>query len=554
MPDGERDYPDPASFYQPEGVHGPSQVIDHSSHEWRASTWRGLPLQDMVLYELHVGAFTREGTFDAVISRLDDLAATGINAIEIMPVAQFPGSRNWGYDGTYPFAVQASYGGPRGLKKLVDACHTKGIAVFLDVVYNHLGPEGNYLPRYAPYFTDVYSTPWGNAINYDGPWSDGVRNYFCCNALYWFRHFNIDGLRLDAIHAIFDFGAVHVFEYIHKHIEEERHRTGRPLYLIAESDLNNPRVVKHPEAGGYGFDAQWLDDFHHSLCMLLQRQGFEQYEHFGTIEQLAKAYTDGFVQSGEFVKLRGKKYGRSSAGISGDRFIAFNQNHDQVGNRFDGARLSALIDLELLKVAAAAVFFAPYIPLLFMGEEYGEDTPFYYFTSHTDSALVAAVREGRKKEFERSKSTVEPPDPQDEQTFQLSKISWEKRGTGKYMIMLEWHRTLIAYRRIYSALKNFCKNDVRVYIPGSTCLVLHRRSEDEEQHLLILLNLGADPVSFEMPGVAATWQKVLDSKEDTWCIDKHQHQLLPAEVTEKQRIEIPPASATVYVNRPEVTS
>ncbi len=433
MPDGEKDYPDPASAFQPQGVHGPSAVVDHSLYQWKDNEWKGLPLEELIIYELHVGTFTKEGSFEAIIPRLDELKATGINALELMPVAQFPGNRNWGYDGVYPYAVQNSYGGPQGLKKLVDACHQKGLAVILDVVYNHLGPEGNYLPLFGPYFTNHYHTPWGDAINYDGEWSDGVRHYFSNNALYWLEHFHIDGLRLDAIHAVFDFGAVHFWELLHEQVQQLRQKLGRQFYLIAESDLNSPRVVKPLSEGGFGFDAQWLDDFHHALYKLLNKEDKERYYDFGRMPQLAKALTDGFVHSGdEWVTFRKRRYGASSAGVPGNKFIVFNQNHDQIGNRALGERLSMLVSFEKLKLAAAVLLLSPYIPMLFMGEEYGDDTPFYYFVSHSDPALVEAVRKGRREEFKDFGFTSEPPDPQNEKTFNDSKIHWEKRTQGEH--------------------------------------------------------------------------------------------------------------------------
>ncbi|MBU1821504.1 MAG: malto-oligosyltrehalose trehalohydrolase, partial [Bacteroidetes bacterium] len=380
-PNGEKEFPDPASHYQPEGVHGPSEVVDHAAFAWQDKDWRGLPFKDLILYEIHIGTFTSEGTCEAIIPCLDELAATGINAIELMPVSQFAGGRNWGYDGVYPYAVQNSYGGPEGLKKLVDACHSRGIAVFMDVLYNHIGPEGNYFGQYGPYFTDKYSTPWGTAINFDGEWSDGVREYFATNVIHWFDTYHIDGLRLDAVHTIYDTGAVSFWELTRQRIELLQQKIGRTFYLVAESDLNSPRVVKSPEVGGMGFEAQWLDDFHHALYVLLDEKGQERYADFGQMEQLAKAYTDGFVHSGEYVKFRKRKHGASSVGIPGEKFVVFNQNHDQIGNRVGGERLSVLVDFERQKLAAAAVLLSPYVPMLFMGEEYAENTPFFYFVS-----------------------------------------------------------------------------------------------------------------------------------------------------------------------------
>jgi maltooligosyltrehalose trehalohydrolase len=389
---------------------------------------------------------------------LDELADMGVNAIELMPVGQFPGERNRGYDGVYPYAVQNSYGGTDGLKALVDACHNKGIAVLLDVVYNHLGPEGNYLSLYGTYYTDTCCTPLGRAINFDGEWSDGVKEYFACNAAFWFEQYHVDGLRLDAIHAIFDSNAGTIGDVIYEKVRALEARLGRQLYLIAESDSNSPKVVKHPEIGGLGLDAMWLDDFHHALYVLLDEKGWGRYIDFGRMLQLAKAYTDGFVHSGEYVKFRKRTHGASSKGIPGDKFIVFNMNHDQVGNRVKGERLSVLADHERLKLAAAALILSPYIPLLFMGEEYGDESPFYYFVSHSDKELIKAVREGGRKDFSAFLADGEAfPDPQAEATFLRSKLQWSKRKMGKYSVLLEWYKELIGLRKSTEVLQNLDK-------------------------------------------------------------------------------------------------
>lgn len=327
--DGEKERPDPASYSQPDGVHNPSQVIDHSSFKWGDENWKGIPLSEMIMYELHVGTFTEEGTFDALIPRLDELLDLGINTIELMPVAQFPGERNWGYDGVHPFAVQNSYGGPSGLKRLVNECHKKGIAVILDVVYNHLGPEGNYLRDFAPYFTDKYKTPWGEAINFDDPYSDDVRNFFIENALYWFRKFHIDALRLDAVHAILDMSAKPFLEELAERVEDFSREVGREFYLVAESNLNDTKIIERRELGGYGIDAQWCDDFHHSLRVLLSGDNEGYYTDFGTVENLAKSLREGFVYSGQYSKYRKRSYGNSSKHIPAGQFIVFSQNHDR---------------------------------------------------------------------------------------------------------------------------------------------------------------------------------------------------------------------------------
>jgi maltooligosyltrehalose trehalohydrolase len=545
MPEGAEDIPDLASHFQPHGVKGPSEIVDHNAFVWEDEAWRGKPLEDYILYELHVGTFTEEGTFEAIIPRLEDLLDNGINALEIMPVSQFSGERNWGYDGVFPYAVQNSYGGPQGLKKLVNACHKKGIAVVLDVVYNHIGPEGNWFEHYAPYFTDTYRTPWGNAINFDGEWSDGVRDYFSGNPIYWFNHFHIDGLRLDAIHAVFDTSAEHFWELCHKRIKALERRVARPLYMIAESDFNSPKIVTPIGKGGVGFEAQWLDDFHHALYVLLDKRGKKRYEDFGSMEQLEKAYNEGFVMSGEYVKFRKRKYGASSAGIPPNRFLVFTMNHDQVGNRVRAERLSALVDFERLKLAAAAMLLSPYIPMLFMGEEYADESPFFYFISHEDPDLIDAVREGRKKEFAAFASEGEPPDAYAQETFHASKLKWDKRNEGKHAVMRNWHKQLISMRQNHVALKSYARKDFQATVIGEKGLLLHRKHN--RAHLLCLFNFSEEKYVYTMAAYTTQWLKVLDSKEDQWCItgnpNKHPEQVLAGEV-----VTIRPLSVVVYTN------
>lgn len=545
-PDEEEDLPDPASAYQPEGVHGPSQVVNHSSFHWQDQAWKGLPIEDFILYELHVGTFTQEGTFEAIIPRLDALKETGINAIELMPVAQFPGDRNWGYDGVFPYAVQNTYGGPQGLKKLVDACHQKGIAVILDVVYNHLGPEGNYFSSYGPYFTHQYCTPWGDAINFDGEWSDGVRDYFSNNAVYWFEQYHLDGLRCDAIHAVYDNGAVHFWELLCQKIRLKEQALGRPFYLIAESDLNSPKVVKPPADGGYGFNVQWLDDFHHALYVLLNKEDSERYFDFGSLPQLAKAYKEGFVHSGEWVKFRKRRHGASSAGISGDKFIVFNQNHDQVGNRVKGERLCMLVDVERVKVAAAAILLSPYIPMLFMGEEYADDSPFFYFVSHTDPDLVEAVRKGRKEEFKDYGFDAEPPDPQAAQTFGDSKLQWHKRKEGHHQLVLQWHTALIKLRQTLPSLKNVDKESVAVEVLGEQGFALSRQSKRGDEKLFCLFNLSAKPLPYTVLTPLQGAKKVLHSGDEQWCGKKNAGEALPERLKTGMHFFIQPFSVVVY--------
>lgn len=542
-------YPDPASFYQPEGVHSASQVWDHRTFVWTDKSWHGLPLKDLVFYELHVGTFTPEGTFEAIIPRLKEIASIGINALELMPVNQFPGNRNWGYDGVYIYAVQNSYGGPDGLKKLINACHEHGIAVFLDVVYNHLGPEGNYVENFAPYFSSTYNIPWGKAMNFDGDWSDGVKEFILQNVRYWFEMYRVDGLRVDAIHTIFDNGAVSFWEMLHSRVTALRQKLGRALYLIAESDLNSPKVVKTPEIGGFGMDAQWLDDFHHALYVLLDTKGKGRYIDFGQMSQFSKAYTDGFVHSGEFVTFRKRKHGAPSAGIPGDRFVAFNQNHDQVGNRVLGERLSVLVDFDRQKVAIAALILSPYLPLLFMGEEYGEDTPFFYFISHSDKDLIEAVRTGRKREFAGYHWKIEPPDPQNEQTFLRCKLQWEKRKKEHYHTMSEWVKELVSLRRGQPALENVNKNDLRVVFYNDQGIVFQRKSSDEQQQLLCIYNF-SETLVFEVPSYVDVWYKILDSLESKWHYGAEN---LPVHKTDEiirggQTIEITGCCVIVYSN------
>jgi maltooligosyltrehalose trehalohydrolase len=542
-----RELPDPAAQFQPEGVHGPSETVDHAAFTWHDKEWKGLPLEEQILYEVHAGTFTPEGTFEAIIPRLDALKEVGINAIELMPVAQFPGSRNWGYDGAYPYAVQNSYGGPQGLKKLVDACHQKGMAVWLDVVYNHIGPEGAYLSQYGPYFTTTYCTPWGDAINYDGEWSDGVREYFSNNALYWYLHYHIDGLRCDAVHTVFDNGAVHFWQLTSEKVKALEKELGRKLHLAAESDLNSPKVVKSPEEGGYGFDAQWLDDFHHAFYVLVNPDDKERYYDFGTMEQLVKAYNEGFVHSGEWVKFRKRKHGASSKGIPGSQFIAFNMNHDQVGNRAGGERLCMLVNFERVKLGAAALLLSPYIPLLFMGEEYADDTPFFYFVSHSDKDLIKAVQEGRREEFKDFGFDEEIPDPQDEQTFLRSKMHWEKRDQSKHRIILQWHKELLHLRKSKASLKNFSKKDCRAEVINAQAFLLIRKAAESEEKLVCFFNLSEDRLAYPLPAWMQGGKKVLDSKDAQWLMEQSGQDAHPQTIGNTAVLSILPLSVVVYL-------
>ncbi len=543
--DGDTDRPDPASHYQPKGVHEASEVVDHSKMNWTDAQWSGIALEEMIIYELHVGTFTPEGTFEAIIPRLGELREFGVNAIEIMPVAQFPGDRNWGYDGTYPFAVQNSYGGPEGLKKLVDAAHQHSISVILDVVYNHFGPEGNYTSQFGPYMTETYKTPWGMAMNFDDAHSDGVRNYFIENALYWFQNYHIDALRLDAIHAIYDLGAKHFLQELVEKVAALSDSVGRKLYLIAESDLNDVRVIREWELGGHGMDAQWSDDFHHSLHTLLTGEQRGYYQDFGKCEQLAKAYKESFVYSWQYSPNRQRYHGSDASDRPGDQFVICTQNHDQVGNRMLGERLSNLVSFEALKLAAAALLLAPNIPLLFMGEEYGEESPFLYFVSHTDPDLVKAVREGRKKEFAAFHLEGEYKDPESHDTFHQSQLKWEKRQEGKHKVLRELYQHLIQLRQTIPALKKLDKQNLEAsVIEPDQLLFLHRGSN--ESQIFCIMNFNDKDVTFKATPPSGGWQKALDSAESKWM---GSGSTLPDKLVQEQELTIKPQSFVLYQNQ-----
>ena len=509
-----RDLPDPASRFQPQGVHGPSQVTS-TAFRWHDSGWRGLPIDQYIFYELHIGAFTPEGAFDAVVPHLDSLIDTGITAIEIMPVAAFPGSRNWGYDGVSPFAVHATYGGPDGFKRLVDACHQRGLAVVLDVVYNHLGPEGNYLSAFGPYFTEKYRTPWGSAVNFDDADSDEVRRYFLENALRWITEFHIDALRLDAIHAIHDESASPFLAELADAIHHEAANLNRHVHLIAESDLNDTRILLPRNRGGFAHDTQWSDDFHHSLWTLLTGDRNGYYQDFGHLHHLATAYREGFVYSGRHSAYRRRRHGNSSLDIPARQFTVCIQNHDQVGNRMLGERLAALASFEQLKLAAAAVILSPFLPLLFMGEEYGETAPFLYFVSHTDIDLIEAVRSGRQREFSAFAWQGTPPDPQDEATFLHSRLNHSLKATEPHRTLLHFYRELLRMRKSSPALRHLSKTQMQVTaFEDSRVLCLHRWHAADEA--LIFLAFSESPVTLHPDPPQGSWQKWLDSSDARW--------------------------------------
>ena len=511
--DGRVERPDPASRLQSEGVHGPSEVVDPNDFQWSDAHWRGLPLDRMIIYELHVGTFTTEGAFAAIIPHLDYLRTElGVTAIELMPVAQFPRARNWGYDGVYPFAPQASYGGPSGLKRLIDACHARDLAVILDVVYNHLGPEGNYLADYGPYFTDRYRTPWGQAINFDGPDSDQVRHYVVSNALYWVTEYHMDALRLDAIHGIYDFSARHILAEIADAVRAQAERLGRSVPVIAESDLNDVRVITPSGEGGYALDGQWNDDFHHALHTVLTGERAGYYEDFGRIDQLATAVREGFVYSGQRSVFRRRRHGNSSSHRPPAQLVVSAQNHDQVGNRARGDRLTALVPHEALKVAAAMLLLGPNVPLLFMGEEYAETAPFQYFVSHGDPALIEAVRRGRAAEFACFGWSGEVPDPQSIETFERSRLMRRPR-TPEQDAILAWYRTLIALRVSIPALGAAKAARHTVWSSESDRLLIVHRPGPDGSAALLILGFSPDPATLTLHEPVGTWRRCLDGAD-----------------------------------------
>jgi maltooligosyltrehalose trehalohydrolase len=543
--DGERDRPDPASRFQPDGVHRASVVVD-PHFAWTDEHWHGIPLHRYITYEMHVGTFTPDGTFEAAIAHLDELQELGVTAVELMPVAQFPGGRNWGYDGVHPFAVQNTYGGPDGLRRFVDAAHRRGLAVVMDVVYNHLGPEGNYLAEYGPYFTDRHQTPWGQAINFDDSGSDEVRRFFIENALSWIEAFHIDALRLDAVHAMYDFSARPFLQELADAVRLEGERLNRRVYTIAESSLGDARLITSKELGGCGIDAQWCDDLHHALRTALCDERSAYYADYHGFEDLVKAYRDGFVQDGRYSEYRGRRHGNSARHIAPLRLVVCSQNHDQVGNRLRGERLTELISYEQQKLAAAAVILSPFQPLLFMGEEYGETAPFQFFVSHTDSALVDAVRRGRKKEFARFRWQEEPPDPQDERTFQRCKLNRGLKHDGRHGRLWDYYRRVIELRRTEPPLvfPDRERLQVAVLAPGRALAVY---SGSAGREICTVLHFGAEPVAVAVRLRSGTWHKLLDSADPQW---QGPGSALPDRIEScgEVQLSLAPHSAAVYGN------
>lgn len=541
--DGEKQLPDPASLLQPQSVHGASQAVNLSAFAWSDESWQNYSLAEYLLYELHTGTFTPEGTFEGIAEKLEYLKALGITAIEIMPVAQFPGNRNWGYDGVFPFAVQDSYGGGEGLQQLVNLCHKKSIAVVLDVVYNHIGPEGNYFGEFGQYFTEKYNTPWGNAINFDDEYCDAVRQYYIENVLMWFRDFHIDALRMDAVHAIKDFSSKHLLREIKQHVNQLSIETGRKHHLIVELDLNDTRFINPLEKEGFGMDAQWIDEFHHALRVTVSGDKTGYYSDFDGIKHLEKAYRDAYVYDGLYSPHRKKTFGIKAENNPGEQFIVFSQNHDQVGNRMLGERSSQLFSFETQKLMAGAVLVSPFLPMLFMGEEYSEPHPFQYFVSHTDIELAEAVRKGRKAEFAAFHAEGEAPDPVDEATFNQSKLQWDLVEQEPNATMLRFYKMLIALRKKLPALYHLNRQHLEVSSDENTkTLMLHRWHE--ENQVLCLMNFSDQIQHIQLPRNQQQWQKALASADPEW----NGPAASPDTVNASTPAALQPQSITIYSN------
>ncbi|MBB5056627.1 maltooligosyltrehalose trehalohydrolase [Granulicella aggregans] len=497
LDDDPQAWPDPRSKWQPNGVHGLSRIYDQKAFHWRDQFWQGPPLTGAIIYEMHIGTFTKDGTFDSAITKLHELQALGVTHIEVMPVAAYAGDRGWGYDGVALFAVTENYGGPEALKRFVDACHDTGLAVLLDVVYNHFGPVGNYTGKYGPYVTNRHITPWGDAINFEEAGSDEVRRFFCDNALMWMRDFHFDGLRLDAVHEFMDRSALHFMEQLSAEVDVASATLGRRLVLIAESDLNDPRIVTPREARGYGMDAQWSDDFHHALFTILHcdEGGKGYYDDFGSLDKLVKSLKDIFVYDGVYSKYRKRRHGRPVIGLSAHHFIGFIQNHDQVGNRATGDRLEHIIGLDKAKVAAGIVLTSPFTPMIFQGEEFAASTPFQYFADHEDEEMAKLVSAGRKKEFAAfgwDDGLI--PDPEDRETFLRSKLNWDEVHQDYHADMLDWFTKLIHIRRASPSLNDGDTAHTQIiFEPEDKWLVMERGQ------VKVLTNLGSKPAEFDVP-------------------------------------------------------
>jgi maltooligosyltrehalose trehalohydrolase len=504
--DGAPAVPDPRSRWQPEGVHGPSFLVDEDALKATAvSDFRQKPLSRAVIYELHIGTFSPEGTYAGATQKLPHLVALGITHVEVMPLATFPGKHGWGYDGVFLFAPHPAYGTPLALAEFVAACHAHGLAVLLDVVYNHLGPDGNYLSHFAPYFTDRVKTAWGDAINYDGANSDGVRSFVLDNARMWLEVYGFDGLRLDAVGAIYSFEAVHLLEELASAVRQLADSTSRSLVLIAESDLNDPRLVYPPANGGFGLNAHWADDFHHALHRAMTAESVGYYVDFNGIEDLAKALREGYVYQGQYSAHRQRRHGRTPRDVKPEQLVVNSQNHDQIGNRAKGERLSMLLNPTQLKAVAAVTILSPFVPLLFQGEEWGASTPFLYFTDHVDEELAQLVAHGRRKEFETFGWADQVPDPQLPQTFERSRLDWNDLARPVAQDLLTWYRKIIGLKSSADAPQSLC---LEVSFDASAQWLWFIRS-----HLCVAVNFSAQSIAIALP--KGNWHLLVTSVPGT---------------------------------------
>ncbi|MFP4322377.1 MAG: malto-oligosyltrehalose trehalohydrolase [Anaerolineales bacterium] len=542
--DGEKDRPDPASRSQPDGVHAASEVLA-LDYDWQHATFTPPSLRNSVFYELHVGTFTPEGTFEAIIPHLARLRDLGITSLQLMPVVGFPGARNWGYDGVNLYAPHPAYGGARGLQRLIDAAHGAGLAVYLDAVYNHLGPEGNYLWDYGPYFTHRYASPWGESVNLDGPHSDHVRHFFIQNALYWLEHFRVDGFRFDATHALLDFSAYPFMEALTEAINEWAAAHNRHVHCIAENDRSDPALTRPRDAGGSGMQAQWLDDMHHILHVALTGENDGYYADYADMGLMAKIMRDRFAYTGEYSPARRRRHGRSAEALPADRFIANVQTHDQVGNRMLGERLNGLTDFDGLKLAAGLLCTAPFTPLLFMGQEYAEPAPFLYFVSHGDPGLVQAVQQGRAEEFADFEWRGEPPDPQSENTFARCKLDHPLRDTPPHSTIYALYQTLLALRHNHPALRNPAPADTVITAEGPM-LALDRYAGAARAR--IVFNFAtSEPGTLDLPD-KEDWHLWLDSCGGRWRGEDTPQPTAPDTFApgKSQAITLPPKSFVIY--------
>lgn len=537
--DGGQPLPDPRSPWQPQGVHGFSRLLDHSRFRWRDAGFQPVPMDAAVIYELHVGTFTPAGTFEAVIDKLDYLRNLGITHLELMPVVEFGGGRGWGYDGVDLFAPHHAYGGPDGLKTLVNACHAAGLAVIIDVVYNHFGPEGGYATKFGPYLTEQHRSPWGQAVNLDSQYSSEVRQFFCDNATMWLRDYHADALRVDAVHAFIDLSAVHFLEELGQAVHRLRGRLGRHVFVIAESDLNDPRVIEPVAAGGHGLDAQWADDFHHAVHALLTGQRDGYYADFGRLADLAKAMTRVFVYDGQYSRFRRRRHGRPIRAADGRNFVVCIQNHDQVGNRAGGERLGQLVSQRQARLAATMLLTAPCIPLLFAGEEWNAASPFQYFTSFQDEQLATAVRDGRAREFAQFDWQADSiPDPQAEQTFLQSKLDWSEPASHPHASMLKWYRELIRLRRDWPELREPRLAETAVVFDEDARWMVMTRGR-----ITVAFNLAGQPQAVQLASPPAGRRVLLASEPDS-------EGFRPDQINDRlrtctTRIELPAESALI---------